>query len=81
MLYLLIFESILSNWHYLTYTLMILEFIINMGVLTLPFPFITFALGIVSPYQATKNVWRLAFLALLPPLFLKFSLSIGLLSL
>lgn len=57
---------------------MILEFVINMGILTLPFPFLTFCMGIASPYQASKNVWRLAFLALLPPLFLKFSLSIGL---
>lgn len=81
LLYLLMLESILSNWHYLTYTLMVLEFVLNMGVLTLSFPILTFALGICSPYQATKHVWRLAFLALLPPLFLKFSISIGLISL
>lgn len=47
-----------------------------MGVLTLPFPFLTFMLGIVHSYQAPKNVWRLAFLALLPPIFFKYALQI-----
>lgn len=47
-----------------------------MGVLTLPFPILTFTLGIIHSYQAPKSVWRLAFLALLPPIFFKYSLQI-----
>lgn len=48
-----------------------------MGVLTLPFPILTFALGIIHSYQAPKTIWKLSFLALLLPIFYKYSLSIG----
>ena len=80
-LYLLIFESVLSNWHYLTYFLMVLEFVYNMGVFTVLFPLLAFGYGMISTYQASKNVWKIAFLALILPIFIKYSLSIGLLTL
>jgi len=57
---------------------MIIEFTYNMGVLTLPFPILTFALGIIHSYQAPKTIWKLSFLALLLPIFFKYSLSIEL---
>ena len=78
LLYLLIFESILSNWHFLTYILMIMEFIFNMGILTVVYPLIVFLYGLTYTYQAPKWVWRLAFISVLLPLSFKFSISIGL---
>lgn len=80
-LYLLIFESVLSNWHYLTYFLMVLEFVYNMGICTVMFPVLTFAYGMINTHQASKSVWRISFLALILPIFVKYSLSIGLITL
>ena len=57
---------------------MILEFIFNMGLLTLTFPFIVFVYGLTYTYQAPKWVWRLAFISILFPTFFKFSIAIGL---
>ena len=80
LLYLLIFESIVSNWHFLTYILMIMEFIFNMGILTVVYPLIVFLYGLTYTYQAPKWVWRLAFIFILFPLSFKFAISIGLLA-
>lgn len=57
---------------------MILEHLRNMGLLTLPFPLITFLFGIMHPYQAPKNVWRVAFISVLIPIFFKFMIGIKL---
>ena len=74
----LILESTISNWQYMTYFLLVLEHLLNMGLLTLPFPILTFCYGLVSYYQAPKNIWRIYFLLILIPICFKFSLAIGL---
>ena len=78
LLYLLLFESVLSNWQYITYFLMVLEHVRNMGLLTALFPLTTFLLGIPHSYQAPKTIWRLGFIILLFPILIKFVIGIGL---
>ncbi len=51
-----------------------------MGLLTLPFPILTFCYGLIYSYQAPKNIWRIYFLIILIPISFKFSLSIGLIN-
>ena len=78
MVYILLAESILSNWHYLTYFLLILVHIRNMGILTIPIPFIIFCFGLVSGERAGKIVWRWLLIFLMIPLMFKFAIRAGL---
>lgn len=75
----LLVESVLSNWHYLTYFFLVLLHINNQGLLTLPIPAVVFCFGIVSSYQAGKQVWRCLLLLVLVPLMFKFIINVQLL--
>jgi hypothetical protein len=57
---------------------MVLEFMCNMGVLTVIFPVLVFGYGMICTYQAPKLVWRLALLCVLLPMGFKFAYGIGL---
>jgi len=48
LLYLLLVESIFSNWHYITYFVLIMVHIKNLGLLTFPIPVVVFCCGLVS---------------------------------
>lgn len=48
LLYLLLVESVFSNWHLLTYFVLILVHIRNLGLLTFPIPLVIFCCGLVS---------------------------------
>lgn len=73
-------ESVLSNWHYLTYFALMMLHISNQGLLTLPIPVIVFCYGVVSSYQAGRQVWRALLLLVQLPLLFKFAVSVSLLS-
>lgn len=46
----------------------------------MPLPVVVFCYGLISPYQAPKNVWRSLFLLVLLPIMFKFAIAIGLVS-
>lgn len=48
LLYLLLVESVFSNWHFLTYFVLILVHLRNLGLLTFPIPLIIFCCGLLS---------------------------------
>lgn len=79
LLYLLLVESVFSNWHYVTYFVLILVHIRNLGLLTFPIPLVIFSCGLVSSERAGKRVWRLLLLLVVVPLLFKFALGTGLL--
>lgn len=70
----------LSNWQYITYLILVLIHVRNMGLLTFPLPAVTFFFGLVSSYQAGKQVWRWLFVFVLIPLLFKFGVKVGLLT-
>lgn len=78
-MYLLLVESVLSNWHYLTYFALVMLHIRNQGLLTLFIPAVVFCFGIVASYHAGKQVWRTLLLLVLLPLLFKFAVSVSLL--
>lgn len=65
-------ESVLSNWHYLAYILILLIHINNQGLLTMPIPAVIFCFGMVSSYQAAKQVWRTLFILIIILIVFKF---------
>jgi hypothetical protein len=71
-------ESILSNWHYLTYFALVMLHISNQGLLTLPIPVVIFCTGVVASYHAGKQVWRSLLLLVLLPLLFKFAVCVSL---
>ena len=81
LLYLLLVESVLSNWHYLTYAVLLLLHIRNLGLLTFPLTLVIFGAGLVSSYQAGKTVWRWLLALVTLPLVLKFALGVGIVDL
>lgn len=60
-MYLLIFETIISNWQHITFFVMVFEYVTNNGLLTVFYPVVAFLLGLVQQYQADKLLWRVTF--------------------
>lgn len=79
LVYLLLVESVLSNWHYLSYLALLQLHISNQGLLTLPIPLVVFCFGVVASYQAGKQVWRTLLLLVQLPLLFKFAVGVSLL--
>ena len=79
LLYLLLVESIFSNWHYITYLVLIVVHLQNFGLLTLPLPLVVFCFGIVSSERAGKQVWRALLVLVMLPVLFKFGVGTGLL--
>jgi hypothetical protein len=78
LIYLLLVESLLSNWHFITYFALLQLHISNQGLLTFPIPVVVFCFGVVASYQAGKQVWRSLLLLVLLPLLFKFMVNVHL---
>jgi Na+/H+ antiporter NhaB len=77
LLLLLLAESVFSNWHYITYFVLVMIHVHNMGLLTLPLPLIIFCCGLVSSERAGKSVWRALLASAMVPILFKFALGTG----
>lgn len=71
----------LSNWQYITYLVLILVHVFNLGLLTFPLAAVTFCFALVGSYQAGKQVWRWLYLLVLVPLLFKFIVNLNLVNL
>jgi hypothetical protein len=78
LVYLLLVESVLSNWHYITYFALVMLHVSNQGLLTLPIPAVIFCTGVVASNQAGKQVWRSLLLLVQLPLLFKFAVNVSL---
>ena len=77
LLYLLLVESIFSNWHYITYFVLVMVHIKNLGLLTVPIPVVVFCCGLVSSERAGKKVWRALLALVMIPVLFKFCIGTG----
>lgn len=77
----LLIESVISNWQYITYILLLLLHIRNQGILTFFIVGFVFFFGVISSYQANKLVWSWLIWLVMIPLMFKYSITIGIIEL